>query len=66
MKLDLFNVTVVAREGDPEQVPARLACCSKCLGNPADPTTWIVYTVKGHIHLQCTRCDNTYCQGDCW
>jgi hypothetical protein len=62
-KVATFDVTVSAREGDSETVPAQLVCCSKCFGDPEDPTFWLVYTVKGHIHLQCGQCDETYCQG---
>jgi hypothetical protein len=59
-----FDITVTAR-ADGEKVAARLVCCSECLATPDLPTFFIVYTIAGHQHLQCSECGTTYCDGSC-
>ena len=58
-----FDVVVMARDRVVgEERPAKVFCCSECGDQPPDPTLWILYTVNGHLHLQCVRCEETYCQ----
>jgi hypothetical protein len=49
------SVTLVARV----QMP-RCACDDES-DFLANLTVWCVFKVDGHIHLQCTLCDVTYC-----
>jgi hypothetical protein len=61
MKLQTDEIVVVAREGGDER-HATLFSCSQC-----ESRAFIVYAVHGdteqHLHLQCTTCGTTYCQG---
>jgi len=52
------EIKVVSR-ADHSEVKAKLAVCPECKSE-----TWLVYFVNGHPHLQCSQCDETYCQGE--
>jgi len=47
---------------DGHKLPAMLITCGHC-GNDA----WFIYSVgeHEHQHLQCTRCNMTFCDGSC-
>ncbi len=43
-----------------EQRAAQLATCDKC-----DGTTFKVFDIDGHSHLECATCGTSYCDGSC-
>jgi hypothetical protein len=49
--------------------PARLACCPDCVSSPTIPTYFIVYAIRvgdtNHMHMQCSECGTTFCDGAC-
>lgn len=52
------QISVLAREGDPDLAEANLAICSECRSE----TFYIFQLVsETHTHLQCTKCDTSYC-----
>lgn len=57
-----FDVTVMAREGAADTRPAQLLCCAHCNDGPDIPTVFIVYSISGHLHLQCATCNETFCR----
>ena len=55
------TITVTSRI-DGAGARAELVCCPKC-----DSEKFVIYTISGHDHphLQCCKCQETYCQGKC-
>lgn len=53
--------TVVISRVDGGTVRAEVIICPKCKSD-----TFHVYVLEGgHNHLQCTECDESYCDGKC-
>ena len=52
------TVTVTDKYG--VEVQAELAICPEC-----GESEFHVYSISGHLPLQCTECDNTVCDGSC-
>jgi len=57
-----YDVIVKSREKPITEVPGVLVCCAVCGDTPTQPTLWIIFKINGHIHAQCSLCDETYCQ----
>ena len=53
------DITIQSRIGG-EVVKAKLFECDQC-----GASEFLIYDVGGHPHLQCVKCDTTFCQGDC-
>ena len=57
------EVEVAAMDGSERREKALLVLCAHCC--PEISSTFLLFYVKGHLHLQCARCDTTFCQGTC-
>ncbi len=53
------DIMIQSRIGGEVQA-AKLFECDNC-----GSAEFLIYDVRGHPHLQCVRCDTTFCQGDC-
>jgi hypothetical protein len=60
-----YNVRVISLI-DGREVPAVLICCPDCESSRLYPTPFVLFQVEpGHLHLQCTECFKTFCDGKC-
>lgn len=53
-------VDIQAIGNDQKVIPAQMVVCEQC-----SQSTFRIFVINGHNHLECTTCGTSYCQGDC-
>jgi hypothetical protein len=56
--MELVRCSVMNLEG--QMKPAHKAVCPDCKND-----SFMILVIKGHNHLECTKCKTSFCQGGC-